>query len=71
MTSVPDFKREALLAAVNEACEPQDAVWCSIELPCPACKALGNAIEARLVRAFLAGQASVSQQATLITPHRS
>lgn len=71
ITPVPDFSAEARLAAVNEACDLVDAAGCTIDTLCPACRALANAIEARLNRAFLAGQASVSEAAKLQTPHRA
>jgi hypothetical protein len=54
------FYHEALTAAINEACASQlDSEGCSMTTPCPECKALAKAIEARLIRAFIAGQKSM------------
>lgn len=71
MIAVPDFKREATLAAVNEACDPDETKNCTIDSLCPFCQGLANAIEARLVRAFKAGAESASEFAKLNTPHRA
>lgn len=52
--------REALLLAINEACAGTEAaLTCTLDTPCPECKALANALSQALIRAFMAGQASV------------
>ena len=72
MTAVPDFKHEADIAAVNEACDGTEikAGECTIDHLCPYCAALSKSILIRLNRAFLAGQESVSEAAKLQSPHR-
>jgi hypothetical protein len=55
-----DFSREADLAAVNEACLPEDAMGCSLDNMCACCKALSNAIRNRLQAAYKAGFAAAS-----------
>lgn len=58
-----DFKGEALTLAVNEACAGTEAALeCSLLTPCPECKALANALEQALARAFLAGVASMQRE---------
>lgn len=54
-----DFEREARTAAVNEACAGSNQD-CSIESLCTECGVLKNLIKARLERAFLAGQMSMT-----------
>jgi hypothetical protein len=73
MTLVPDFRSEAEQVALNEACDPTDPASkdCRAGALCPFCAALAKVIEARFVRVFIAGQASVSEAAKLETPHRS
>lgn len=54
------FAHEARTAAVNEACvEGDESATCNIVHLCPYCQALANAIEARLIRAFITGQKSM------------
>lgn len=64
-----DFDHEARVAAMNEACAYRgpDAVECSPVKLCDECEALAVSIKARLVRAFIAGQASMvpRQEVTL------
>lgn len=55
-----DFDREAKEAAINEACAGAD-VECTIDRPCDECQALAQQIKSRLIRAFLAGQNSLSR----------
>jgi hypothetical protein len=73
VTPVPDFKEWANQAAMNEACDPTDPASkdCSFDNLCPFCMALSKQIEVRLVKAFLAGQQSVSEAAKLQSPHRA
>lgn len=54
-----DFEKEALEAAINEACEGNSL--CTMEAPCMYCQALAYSVKARLVRAYLAGQASMTK----------
>jgi hypothetical protein len=72
-TPVPNFKEWADAAAVNEACDTTDDASrnCSYDNLCPFCMALSKQIEVRLVKAFLAGQQSVSEAAKLQSPHRA
>lgn len=53
-----DFKEEAKRAAVNEACAGDDSK-CDYLDPCVYCQALAKIIEAKLIRAFIAGQKSM------------
>jgi hypothetical protein len=55
-----DFKREAQLLAVNEACAGSEAaITCNLDAMCDECRALSNGIQQALIRAFTVGQASV------------
>lgn len=63
MTSlVPNFKQVAEELALNEACAYQERppVSCVFGSPCPECRALGKAIERRLVEMFMLGQKSMA-----------
>jgi hypothetical protein len=73
MIPVPDFSKEALLTAINEACDLNDAdgLNCNIDKPCKYCANLAKAIEIRLVKAFVAGQQTTYEPTTLRTPHRA
>lgn len=53
-----DFKHEARIAALNEACAGANIECTPVKL-CMDCENLAIQIESRLVRAFLAGQASM------------
>lgn len=55
-----DFDEEALSAAINEACEGADPS-CDKQTPCQFCLALAAGIKSRLIRAFLAGQLSMTR----------
>lgn len=56
MIETPDFKTEADLTAVNEACiTPEDAKGCAIGSLCITCQALSNSIRSRLIAAYRAG----------------
>jgi len=53
-----DFKAEAINCAVNEACSGDDTT-CTVSQPCVFCLTLAHLIEKALLRAFVAGQASI------------